>query len=325
MSKSADDIAGGSSRKFLVGAGAAAGGVAVLSKGVSAAAGQPPAKAPAESHARRGFRASAPAQQLLSQLGPLKNLAGTWVGKGFNLISLPDFDNPQGPQPFRLKLNATIEILEFQKNRWKRAQPWLPGTGDINIFGLTYLQRVSDRLTSGAMHIEPGLWLHVPATTVPGLPATVVRQGSIPHGTSILAQGAVIPTVNGGPKIQPVDSTPFNDKGPITNPTYLAPFSQATLPPGFLPPFLKNPNLALEEAILGQNIVKTDVLLVSTKTSAGPLVHRRRSSEHPVPRQQRQCDPARCDVLDRDGSAAGRQPVHATAIHADRHLELPRY
>ena len=109
----------------------------------------------------------------------------------------------------------------------------------------------------------------MPATTVPDQPATVVRQGSIPHGTSILAQGAVIPTVNGGPKIQPVDSTPFNDKGPITSSTYLAPFAAATLPPGFQPPFLKNPNLALEEAILGQNIVKTDVLLVSTKTSAG--------------------------------------------------------
>ena len=39
---------------------------------------------------------------------------------------------------------------------------------------------------------------------------TVVRQGSIPHGTSIMAQGNVIPTIHGGPYIQAVDSTPFN-------------------------------------------------------------------------------------------------------------------
>jgi hypothetical protein len=206
----------------------------------------------------------------LNQLGPLRELAGTWVGRGFNLISLPDFDNPQGPQPFRLKLNATRETLEFQHIGGNVPNRGSQGQNDINIFGLTYLQRISDSLSNGALHIEPGLWLHVPATTVPAQPATVVRQGSIPHGTSVLAQGAVIPLINGGPQIQAVDSTPFNATGPITNPTYLAPFSEATLPPGFRPPFLKNPNLALEDAILGQNIVKTQVLLVSTKTSTAP-------------------------------------------------------
>ena len=205
---------------------------------------------------------------------------GTWVGKGFTLISLPDFDNPQGPQPFRLKLNATRETLEFQQIGGNVPNRDSKGQNDINIFGLTYLQRISDSLSSGALHIEPGLWLHVPSTTVPQ-PATVVRQGSIPHGTSILAQGAVIPTVNGGPKIQAVDSTPFDDKGRITSATYLAPFGAATLPPGFLPPFLKNPNLALEDAILGQNIVKTEVLLISTKTSSRAVLYRRWGAEHP--------------------------------------------
>ena len=49
-------------------------------------------------------------------LGPLADLAGTWVGSGFNLISLPDFDSKPpstGPRAFRLKLNATIETLQF--------------------------------------------------------------------------------------------------------------------------------------------------------------------------------------------------------------------
>jgi len=260
----------GTRRGFLLSAGVAAGGVAVLGAEVQAPAQATKSQPATGGQQGSGFRASAPPQKHLSQLGPLRELAGTWVGKGFNLISLPDFDNPQGPQPFRLKLNATRETLEFQQIGGNVPNRGSTGQKDINIFGLTYLQRISDSLSSGALHIEPGLWLHVPATTVPTQPETVVRQGSIPHGTSILAQGAVIPTVQGGPQIHAVDSTPFNDKGPITSATYLAPFGSATLPPGFLPPFLKNPNLALEDAILGQNIVKTEVLLISTKTSGDP-------------------------------------------------------
>ena len=42
------------------------------------------------------------------------------------------------------------------------------------------------------------------------------------------------------------------------------------MPPGIRPPFLKNPNLFLGDAILGQNIVKTEVLIISTKTSPAP-------------------------------------------------------
>jgi hypothetical protein len=74
----------------------------------------------------------------------------------------------------------------------------------------------------------------------------------------------------GGPRIQAVDSAQFNANGPITDPKYLAPFNEATLAPGFRQPFLKNPNLAIADAILGQNIVKTEVLLISTKTTSAP-------------------------------------------------------
>ena len=41
------------------------------------------------------------------------------------------------------------------------------GQLDINLFGLTYLQRVSDAPTHGAMHVEPGIWVRVPPTTIP--------------------------------------------------------------------------------------------------------------------------------------------------------------
>ena len=53
------------------------------------------------------FRASAPSASVLAQLGPLADLPGTWVGNGFNLISLPD---KHQNKPFRLKVNATREL-----------------------------------------------------------------------------------------------------------------------------------------------------------------------------------------------------------------------
>ena len=198
----------------------------------------------------------------LRHLGPLHNLGGTWVGSGFNLISLPDFaDN----KPFRLKLSATRETLEFSQIGGNVPNRGSTGQQDINIFGLTYLQRVSDAVTNGALHIEPGLWLFVPETVVPKQGPTVVRQGSIPHGTSIMAQGDVIPTIHGGPSIQAVDSTPFNASGPLTNPGYLDPFlNPQPLPPGFKQTYIKNPNQALQDAIASQTIVETVVLSVST-------------------------------------------------------------
>ena len=299
MHEPRDEFKSGNRREFLRGATVAAGGVALIGTDLAASTqapgaesprpggrdpavvrasaqspdpGQPaggpqgPAQAPNPGQPPAGasqhpIRASAPAETHLKHLGPLHNLGGTWVGSGFNLISLPDFaDN----KTFRLKLNATREMLEFVQiggnvpNRGSLQ-------GDINIFGLAYLQRVSDAVTNGALHIEPGLWLHVPETTEPKLGATVVRQGSIPHGTSIMAQGNVLPTFNGGPQIQAVDSTPFTDAGPITNAGYLEPFlNPQPLPPGATPDFVKNPNLALLAAIASQKIVETVVLSVST-------------------------------------------------------------
>ena len=276
MSGSIEGNEGGSRREFLRGAGAVAGG-AVLLGGTVAADGQTPpvvTKGQAGSKKPR-VRASAPVAKHQSQLGPLHELGGTWVGRGFDLISLPDFDNPPpaGPQPFRLKLNATVENLEFRQIGGNVPNRGSTGQNDINIFGLTYLQRVSDATTSGALHIEPGLWLHVPSSTVPPLPATVVRQGSIPHGTSILAQGAVIPTVQGGPIIQVADPTPFTDAGPITDDKYLTPFTSAVVPPGAQQSYVKNPNQALLDAIASQTITRTEVLDISTVTSAAPSFH----------------------------------------------------
>ena len=47
----------------------------------------------------QGFaRVARPSEELLSELGPLKDLVGTWTGnKGFNLIAVPS-----GPKSFQL-------------------------------------------------------------------------------------------------------------------------------------------------------------------------------------------------------------------------------
>ncbi len=204
-------------------------------------------------------------------LGPITDLAGTWIGKGFSLISLPDFDSKPpstGPKPFRLKLNSTVEILEFTPIGGLVPNRGSTGQDDISIFGLRYLQRVSDALTNEPLHIEPGFWLNVPRTDIPADGPTVVRQASVPHGSSVLAVGTGL-HLSGGPEIGPANSTPVkNPVGTPLAPEYLAPFADPPLPPGFKPGFVRNPNLALLEAIRGQTIAHTVVLIIST---AAPL------------------------------------------------------
>jgi hypothetical protein len=112
----------------------------------------------------------------------------------------------------------------------------------------------------------------VPQTKVPQSDSTIVRLGTIPHGDSLLAQGTSL-TVNGGPKIDPVDSTPFtlDPKGARVNDTnagYLAPFN-TTPPPGIPAEAIKNPNVVLTNAIKGQKIVKTVVLIVNATPVGG--------------------------------------------------------
>ncbi len=127
---------------------------------------------------------------VLAQLGLLAELIGTWTGAGFNLIARPD---AQGKSNLYLQLNQTRENLKIDAI----GSP-IPNRGfgqdDIELFGLTYLQKISDVFTGGALHIEPGLWVTQPATTYPTEVAPqgaqiIARMGSIPHGNAILAQG----------------------------------------------------------------------------------------------------------------------------------------
>jgi hypothetical protein len=155
------------------------------------------------------------------ELGPLANLSGNWKGCGFSQMWRPDNTDPasantKGIRRF-LQLNQTRETLTFTTiptpipNRGVGDQP------DITIYGLHYLQSINDNDPKKfpnhgeALHIEPGLFLNVPASGkksdgVPVadgnlLPPTIVRLGSIPHGVSFLMQGLT-------PSAEPVAGPP---------------------------------------------------------------------------------------------------------------------
>jgi hypothetical protein len=126
---------------------------------------------------------------VLSKLGLLKDLAGTWRGEGFNLIARPD---RQGNSNLYLQLNQTRETLNIDPIGSSIPNRGF-GQSDIELFGLTYLQKISDVFTDGALHIEPGVWVTQPETNYPPEKASgaqlVFRMGSIPHGSAVLAQG----------------------------------------------------------------------------------------------------------------------------------------
>ena len=114
-------------------------------------------------------------ETVLNQLGLLKEFAGTWKGEGFNLIARPDF---QGKSNLYLQLNQTRETLEVNPIGSSIPNRGF-GQNDIELFGLTYLQKISDVFTGGALHIEPGLWVTQPSTTYP--------PESAPDGSQIVA------------------------------------------------------------------------------------------------------------------------------------------
>jgi hypothetical protein len=274
MSESHDEADGGTRRKFLLGAGAAAGGGVLLGAGAPARAQEPKAtpqepKAAPQEPAQPPLRASAPAATNLQKLGVLADLGGRWVGRGFNQVSLPAFHLQK---TFRVQLNATIETLEFTQIGGPVPNRGSKGQDDINLFGYTYFQRVSDATDNGALHIEPGIWLHVPPTDVPPQAnSTIVRQATIPHGDSLLAIGEAKPPIDKAPEIPDADTTPFhNPPGPPLGAGYLVEFDKAELPAGMKREFAKNPNLLLKEAIADQKIIKTVEVKVSTVRANEP-------------------------------------------------------
>ncbi|PRP69901.1 hypothetical protein BUE93_14570 [Chromobacterium amazonense] len=215
-------------------------------------------------------RAATPIKQAQHNLGPLAELPGTWVGHGYNLIAVPDFQNKQ---IFRLIVNATKETLTFTPiggpipNRGSKQD-------DILLYGLTYLQQVNDAATDEGIHTEPGLWLNVPPTSDPDAPSTIVRQATIPHGDSLLAQGQASSEAR-APVIDPVSPMPTLLPGTPQPPLgYIDPYLNGQFPPGF---DMQNPNQALvnvlsQQAEQGLRVVNTTNLQVSSK-NVGAVVN----------------------------------------------------
>ena len=167
-------------------------------------------------------------------LGPvLGKFVGSFKGTGMNTIFRPNsgfggnfaLDN-------LLEINLTSETLQFMSgnvlgdvpNRGFDNQP------DIFLRGIPYTQTISDKLNKDTgkadlpdkgdgkdgphavdIHFEQGLFMRTPATTSPAIAgATISRMGSIPHGTTINAQGFdADKPILGKPRIDDVKIVPF--------------------------------------------------------------------------------------------------------------------
>jgi LysM repeat protein len=214
-----------------------------------------------------------------TQLGFLEGLKGTWTGKGFNVIWRPFQGGPPEQDRF-LELNLTEETLRFEE-----IPGAIPNRGllqpDINMFGLWYLQQIADANIKGAdgkpagLHLEPGIWARVPQTEHPQEVPTVIRMASIPHGTTVLAQGIASPSRE-GPDITDINITPFVIGNPaklittFPEPDLSKPSQFRTPPAGLVgidQAIIDNPNLVLKRALEGTRIKDTVVLAVSSDTS----------------------------------------------------------
>ena len=238
-----------------------------------------------------GARIAAAAPSLAPPtLGGLAGLAGTFTGNGFNTIFRPQ--NPATPTPLPipvptsdnvLELNLTSETLSFSSGLGS-----VPNRGsiqgDIFLNGVPYVQSINDVTNPGqstGIHFEPGIWLIVPETTAPNEGVTVARMASIPHGTTIEAQGIAV-TSAGPPNIRAVDITPtkISDGTKVTFASQTAENQQTARIPQDLAPFmlhgtitqalLDDPNSLLRAQMAGQTILSTTTLIVKTDPTTPP-------------------------------------------------------
>ena len=238
----------------------------------------------------------------------LDNFKGTFAGKGLNTIFRPQSSktpttfpippiSPTEPPDNVLEVNLTTETLAFADALGSVPNRGLFGQGDIFLSGVPYVQTIQD-VTNPAtgkadgpatgIHFEPGLWMRVPASkNNPKQVETLNRMASIPHGTTINAQG-IAPTPNnttsGPPIIHVTNITPFQ----IDKPRDLIPFPSQTATsenslrvPQDLKPFIKektitqaildDPNTVLRNANTGKSITKTITIDISTSPKAPQL------------------------------------------------------
>lgn len=212
-------------------------------------------------------------------LGPLQDLTGFWQGVGFSLIARPNFSGGNENGIF-LQLNLLRETIEFTPigspvvNRGSLQ-------GDIAIYGLTYLHRVTDGVTGGALHIEPGMWLNIPSTTVPASNASIARLATIPHGNAVCTVGYSENVVfQGLPQIPPANTVPFKIGGEVPlagtknpYPEYdlgvVNKFRSDPLPPEITQAIIDDPNVMLRDALKGQSVTRIIRLITLTTPGGG--------------------------------------------------------
>ncbi|GKT48964.1 uncharacterized protein ColSpa_09145 [Colletotrichum spaethianum] len=235
-------------------------------------------------------------------IGILKKFENhSFSGYGFNTIFRPHSTNKKTPTGLHvtppsdqnpdniLQLNLTRETMKFDLRLGAVPNRGLIDQADINLNGVPYTQKIFDlmepEVEKPLIHFENGLWMHVPATTMPALQASLARMASIPHGTTINAQSFSAPvTSEGAPSIESVSITPFK----IVDPTQLIPFPSQQADnkntfrlPQDLTPFIKaetvtqemitNPNIVLTNANKGKEIIEHTTYTISTSPPESKL------------------------------------------------------
>ncbi len=227
--------------------------------------------------------ATVPAPVAPPSLGPLADFKGNWTGSGFNTIFRPHKPSQTSPTDNVLELNLTSESLSFSG-----ALGSVPNRGevqeDIFLNGVSYLQAINDvtdpKNTVG-IHVEPGLWMAVQPTTNPAEGSTVVRMASIPHGTTVQAQGTAR-TFAGPPTIPVADITPFANVGggQVKFPSQTAANQNTPRIPQDLSSFLAagtitqamltDPNTVLRNHLQGQKVISTTEITIHTNPAVAP-------------------------------------------------------
>ena len=225
------------------------------------------------------YRAASSQETTASRLGPLQDLPGFWQGTGFNLIARPNFSGGNKNGIF-LELNLLAETIEFTTigspvfNRGSFQD-------DVALYGLTYLHRVTDLTTGEALHIEPGLWLNIPATTQPQSDASIARLATIPHGNAVCTVGFSQNVVfQGLPDIPPANTVPFKTGGQAPPPGTKNPYPEydlsspsafrtSPLPPQITQAIIDDPNVMVRNALQGQHLTKIIRLITSTAAAGG--------------------------------------------------------
>lgn len=228
---------------------------------------------------------------LVDFLGPLRAFVGgppggnakrTWKGTGFNMIWRPNRPGEVGPADFFLELNLTSEQLDFIEISGST------GVANRGFFqtavflgAVGYTQQITDNFDGSGQHFEPGVWGNVPPTTDPNEPTSVVRMGSIPHGTTVNLQGRGF-VVAGPPQFAVASITPFRTGSPDDGATGLVHFDEEQLAQasnsrtplanvaGLTQAQLSNPNVFLSAAIAGQTITRTTVLQIASRPGLVP-------------------------------------------------------